>query len=383
MNLTKISAALILTPLFSYVRLLFFMLANIIKIKNKSNISVYIFFLFFLIIFTKFSTINVNANTYKITDLEISKPYDNNFNKEAVIDTAFEKAFEQLILKITTIEKSEIKRLSNLKKIYGLIESFSIVDEKFIDNKYISIFEVEFNKKQLFNYLQNKNIFPSIPKEKDLLLIPILINNEKNQVLLFSENAFYLDWNKSNENYFLLNYILPNEDIEDINLIKKNIYNIEEYNFNEIISKYAINDYIILILFQKDNNFNALMKINLNDKLIISNKKFKWNENQSTENIIQNLKLEFENHWKKLNIINTSIKLPITLSVNSKNYNLVKKLEKKLYDLDLVSSYYIDYFSNKKIIYKIIYNSTPDKFINEFTNSSIKLKTDSSIWSVE
>ena len=383
MNFTKLSAALILTPLFSYVRLLFFMFANIIKIKNKSNISVYIFFLFFLIIFTKFSTINVNANTYKITDLEISKPYDNNFNKEAVIDTAFEKAFEQLILKITTIEKSEIKRLSNLKKIYGLIESFSIVDEKFIDNKYISIFEVEFNKKQLFNYLQNKNIFPSIPKEKDLLLIPILINNEKNQVLLFSENAFYVDWNKSNENYFLLNYILPNEDIEDINLIKKNIYNIEEYNFNEIISKYAINDYIILILFQKDSNFNALMKINLNDKLIISNKKFKWNENQSTENIIQNLKLEFEKHWKKLNIINTSIKLPITLSVNSKNYNLVKELEKKLYDLDLVSSYYIDYFSNKKIIYKIIYNSTPDKFINEFTNSSIKLKTDSSIWSVE
>jgi len=383
MNFTKLSAALILTPLFSYVRLLFFMFANIIKIKNKSNISVYIFFLFFLIIFTKFSTINVNANTYKITDLEISKPYDNNFNKEAVIDTAFEKAFEQLILKITTIEKSEVKKLSNLKKIYGLIESFSIVDEKFIDNKYISIFEVEFNKKQLFNYLQNKNIFPSIPKEKDLLLIPILINNEKNQVLLFSENAFYVNWNKSNENYFLLNYILPNEDIEDINLIKKNIYNIEEYNFNEIISKYAINDYIILILFQKDSNFNALMKINLNDKLIISNKKFKWNENQSTENIIQNLKLEFENHWKKLNIINTSIKLPITLSVNSKNYNLVKELENKLYDLDLVSSYYIDYFSNKKIIYKIIYNSTPDKFINEFTNSSIKLKTDSSIWSVE
>ena len=383
MNFTKLSAALILTPLFSYVRLLFFMFANIIKIKNKSNISVYIFFLFFLIIFTKFSTINVNANTYKITDLEISKPYDNNFNKEFVIDAAFLKAFEQLILKITTIEKSEIKRLSNLKKIYGLIESFSIVDEKFIDNKYISIFEVEFNKKQLFNYLQNKNIFPSIPKEKDLLLIPILINNEKNQVLLFSENAFYLDWNKSNENYFLLNYILPNEDIEDINLIKKNIYNIEEYNFNEIISKYAINDYIILILFQKDSNFNALMKINLNDKLIISNKKFKLNENQSTENIIQNLKLEFENHWKKLNIINTSIKLPITLSVNSKNYNLVKELEKKLYDLDLVSSYYIDYLSNKKIIYKIIYNSTPDKFINEFTNSSIKLKTDSSIWSVE
>ena len=315
--------------------------------------------------------------------MEISKPYDKNFNKEEIIDIAFEKAFQQLILRITTIEKNQIKKLSSLKNIYSLIESFSIIDEKFVDNKYISIFEVEFNKKKLFNYLQNKNIFPSIPKDKDLLLIPILINNEKNQVLLFSENSFYTNWNKSDENYFLLNYILPNEDIEDINLIKKNINNIEDYNFNEIISKYAIKDYIILILFQKDNNFNALMKINLNNKLIISNKKFTWDENQSVENVIQKLKLEFENHWKKLNIINTSIKLPITISVNSKNYNLVKELEIKLQSLDLVSYYHIDYFSNEQVIYKIIYNSTPNKFINEFTNSNIKLNTDNSVWSVE
>ena len=356
---------------------------NIIKIKNKFNISVYIFFLFFLIFFTKFSTIEANANTYKITDLEISKPYDNNFNKEAVIDMAFKKAFTQIVLKITTLKKNEIENLTNLKTIYSLVESFSIIDEKFIDNKYISNFEVEFNKKQLFNYLSKKKIFPSIPKDKDVLLIPILINNEKNQISLFSENIFYINWNKFNESYFLLNYILPNEDIEDINLIKKNIQNIEEYNFNEIISKYEINDYIILILFQKENNFNALIKTNLNNKLFISNKKFDWHETQSVENIIKDLKLELENQWKKLNIINISIKLPITLSVNSKKSDLIKNLEKKLYDLDLVSSYYVDSFSNEKIIYKIIYNSTPDKFINEFMNSNIKLNTSNSIWSIE
>ena len=126
-----------------------------------------------------------NANTYKIVDLEISKPYDNNFNKEVVIDEAFEKAFEQIILKITTLESDDIINLKNLKTIYSLVESFSIVDEKFIDNKYISKFEVEFNKRQLFNYLEKKNIFPSIPIEKNLLLTPVLINNETNKVFMF------------------------------------------------------------------------------------------------------------------------------------------------------------------------------------------------------
>ena len=356
---------------------------NILKKKIFFNKSIYILFLFFIIFFTKFSTISANANSYKIVDLEISKPYDNNFNKEAVIDLAFKKAFEQIILRITTIKRDEIINLIHLKTIYGLIESFSIVDEKFVDNKYVSKFEVVFNKKQLFNYLEKKNIFPSIPKEKDLLLIPILIDSEKNQVLLFSENIFYVNWNKSNQKHFLLNYILPNEDIEDINLIKKNINRIEKYDFREIVTKYAIKDHIILILFQKDNNFSALMKTNLNGKLIISNKKFDWSENNSLDEIIQDLKLGFENQWKNLNLINISIKLPITLSINSKNYNLVKKLEKKLHNLDLVSNFYIDSFTNQKIIYKIIYISTPDRFINEFNDSDIMLNTSNSVWSVE
>ena len=353
------------------------------KKKIKFNNSIYILFLFFIIFFTKFSTSIANANTYKISDLEISKPYDNNFNKDTVIDEAFEKAFEQIILKITTLDKNNISRLRNLKTIYSLIESFSIIDEKFIDNKYISKFEVEFNKRQLFNYLEKKNIFPSIPTEKNLLLIPLLINNQTNKVYMFSENNFYLNWNKFNKKHHLLSYILPNEDIEDINIIKKNISNIEEYDFNEIISKYIIDDYIILILFQNNNNFNALIKASLNSKSIIINKKFNWTENQTVENIINDLKLEFENQWKKLNIINISIKLPITLSVDSKNYSLSQKLEKKLYELDLVSSYHIESFNNEKILYKIIYNSTPDKFINEFANSNIKLNTSNSVWSIE
>jgi hypothetical protein len=121
----------------------------------------------------------------------------------------------------------------------------------------------------------------------------------------------------------------------------------------------------------------------LNGKLIISNKKFDWSENNSLDEIIQDLKLGFENQWKNLNLINISIKLPITLSINSKNYNLVKKLEKKLHNLDLVSNFYIDSFTNQKIIYKIIYNSTPDRFINEFNDSDIMLNTSNSVWSVE
>ena len=143
---------------------------NFFKNKYKLINSIYIFFLFFLIFFIKFSTISAKANSYKIVDLEISKTYDNNFKKEDVIDIAFKKAFKELILRITTIKNDELNQLANLKTIYSLVESFSIVDEKFTDNKYVSRFEVEFDKKQVFRYLEKKKYISFNSKRKRFVI---------------------------------------------------------------------------------------------------------------------------------------------------------------------------------------------------------------------
>ena len=76
-------------------------------------------------------------------------------------------------------------------------------------------------------------------------------------------------------------------------------------------------------------------------------------------------------------------KLSLTLSLNSQNYDLIKKFEKELSNLDLVSNYYIDNFSSQMTIYKIIYNGTPDKFIQEIENNGLKLDTSFRIWRIQ
>ena len=354
--------------------------------KKIIRFRLYIFFLLFVLFFIKFSTTSVYANTYKIIDLEISESYDLNFNKQNIIDSAFKIAFKELIAKITISEDKKNLNSTNLKLIKSLVDSFTIVDEKFIENKYFAKFDVDFNKKQVLNFLERENIFSSIPKEKNLLLIPILVDIEKKQMLLFSENPYYLNWNEKNEKHYLLKYILPNEDLEDINIIKKNINNIEYYNFNEIITKYDIKDYIIIIFFKNQSNLKILSKVNLNNNFLISNTVFtdvNYDEQKSLENVIKILKTNYENQWKKINQINTSIRLPLTLSLNSKNYELIIKFEKHLAKLDLVSNYYIDNFSSEITIYKIIYNSTPDKFIQEIENEGLKLDTSYKIWRVQ
>ena len=110
----------------------------------------YIFFislvLFIIIFFTSF----LYANTFKVSDIKISSPFELNFNKNRVIDDGFRVSFFNLISMITTSgDKDKIKNIQ-LKEIKGMIDSFTISDEKFINNVYFAKLETTFNKKKNF-----------------------------------------------------------------------------------------------------------------------------------------------------------------------------------------------------------------------------------------
>ena len=55
-----------------------------------------------------------------------------------------------------------------------MIESFSIKEEKFINEIIYVNLGVSFNKKKVFNYLEKKNIFPSVPIKKKFYLFQLL-----------------------------------------------------------------------------------------------------------------------------------------------------------------------------------------------------------------
>ena len=352
--------------------------------KNKINtLSFYILFLIILIIFIKFSTEKVLANSYKVSDIEISEPYNLNFSKEKVIDVAFENAFEELIFTLLTSEYYYLNKDVNIKVIKSLIDSFSIVDEKFIDKKYIANFDVNFNKREVLNYLYKNNIYASIPQKKKLFLLPILVDTNQSDISLLSENPFYLNWTKFDKKYHLLDYVLPNEDLDDLNIIKNNINNLEDYEFKEIITKYQLKDYIIVILFKNEKSIRVLTRIKFNNEFILLNENFPYKSiNDDIELIINSLKISYENSWKKINLINTSIKLPITISLDSSKFSLIKKFENKIENMDLVYNYYIESFSNNEVIYKIVYNGTPNKFLEEFNPEDIKVDLTNNVWKI-
>jgi hypothetical protein len=358
------------------------------QIKKKLNNlnKLYIIFFYFVLFINVILITSLNASSFKITNLEISEPFELNFNKEKVIDKGFKIAFLELASMITTSgDKKKIENIS-LSTIKGLIDSFTMSDERFINNKYYVTFNVNFNKKKTLNFFENKNIFPSILKKKDLLLIPIMVDLQSDQISLFTNNIFYEKWNNDNERYYLLNYILPSEDLEDVDLLSQNSKSIEDYDFKKVIKKYDLNDFIITIIYKNNEELTVLSKIQLNQSSKIDSQKFE-NINLYKEKdlnlILVNLKTTYENYWKNINQINTSIKLPLTISINATQHKKIQTLENSLNELDLVSGFEILKFNNQNIHFKIIYNGSPNKFINEVKMKGIEINTQNQVWEVE
>jgi hypothetical protein len=343
----------------------------------------YIHFCFLALLNIFFSTENTHAKTFSINDIEISTPFEMNFNKNEIIDEGFTQAFNQLIL--STVQTKDQKKLKNisLSLIKGMIETFSIKEEKFVDEVYFLTLNVSFNKKKIFSLLESKNIFPSLPIKKSVFFIPIILDENRDEILMFSESNLFNKWNSNIKKYHLLEYVLPTEDLEDFNLIKRNSENLENYDFKEIIKKYNLDDYIITIVFKNDDEIRVLNKINFNGKIDLKNlslKNLSLNNDIEIEEFTKNLKVIFENYWKVKNEINTSVKLTLSVSIDNNNNSKISEFEKILANIDLIYDFYIFKFNNKNNIYKIIFNGSPGYFLKIMKNKNYEFDTQNQIW---
>jgi hypothetical protein len=344
----------------------------------------YIFFLVLALNLSFFSTNKVNAEAFLIDEIEISEKLENNFDKNILINKGFKKAFKQLMGKLVQSKDLEKTKNISLNEIKSMIETFSIKEEKFIKKTYNLNLGVSFNKKKIFKYLNLKNIFPAQINEEKFLFIPIIIDQSNTDLLVFSNNPIYINWNKENDvKKYLIKYILPTEDLEDLNLIKKNYLELENYSFEEITKKYILNNHIIALFFKDNDQIKILSKISIKDKKVIKSNSFKkidLNNSESLKELIESLKIIYEDFWKENNLINTSIKLSLLIKVDNRDFALSSKFEETLNKIDLISNYSISKFDKDFIFYEVIFNGTPKNFINIMTNQKFNFDTQKKVW---
>ena len=112
-----------------------------------------------------------------------------------------------------------------MKSIKSLIENYRIIEENALVDNYTLKAEVTFNRNRVNKLLYLNNISYSEVTKLDMLVYPIMIYDSK--LNIFSNNKFMEDWN-DNEDFEGINFILPIENVEDINYIKNNLPILEE-----------------------------------------------------------------------------------------------------------------------------------------------------------
>ena len=225
-----------------------------------------------------------------------------------------------------------------------------------------------------------------MPENTEVLFIPILIDIQSDELKYFNQNYFYNNWNNINKKYFLLNYNLPDENIENFRFFQKIKNNLETDDLSEIIEKYNFKNIFVVIFYKNKNNLNIFSKIsfsNSNFKFNINQNNVDFDNNEKLDKIILTLKNLYEDKWKIINKINTSITIPIKISAKNSNYIVTDKLENVLNKSDFVYEYEIVKINSKEIIYRIIYNDNPDKFINYLKLNGINVNSSSNIWKIK
>ena len=354
----------------------------LLKILNRKIIYIFILQIFLSLIFSNKSI--SNEKNFSIYNINISEKFDHKFSKDKIIEKAFIEAFNNLSRRILISTDLQKVKSVNLNEIKQLIENFKIENEKFKGNRYFAEFTVNFNKKEIINFFERKKVFFSLPTKLDIFLLPILIENEK--LRFFNQNKFYNnEWNNKNNQDFLINYILPLEDIDDLTSLVSTINDLESLDILSISNKYNLNNNILCLLYVNEKKLRVYSKIKIQEKYVNSNLILESIDLANTKLIkdyIEKIKIHYDDIWKKNNQLDIAIKLPFRIILNTDSNLKIQEFENAMKKIEQIYYFSIKQFDINQNIYEIIYNGNPDTVKKNFAAHNIILEYIDQKWIV-
>jgi hypothetical protein len=341
----------------------------------------YKLFIIILVVFLKTGNVLSDNKIFNVNNIEIEKRGKASY--EALANQAIKKGFNLLIEKILLTEDS--KKLIGLKfsQIKELVKYYQVSDKIGKKDVKKTVYNISFDKDKIHSLFYKRSISYSDIGDKELFILPILKNND--QFFIYNQNYFYNNWNQYYNNE-LIEFILPLENIEiiqNVNLNKKNLLNLDLNNLFEEYSKKNLA--LVLIEIKNRNEEKIYLKIKILGKEIVRNiniKRLNLNKEMLNIKIITEVKKEIINIVKSHNLIDirTPSFLNAQLNINKKS-NLVE-LNSRLKKIDLIEKIYVQEFNSKFIIVKIRYLGKLDKIIKQLEDQKIILKLTNDQWSI-
>ena len=255
-------------------------------------------------------------------------------------------------------------KFSSIKKLVSYYQITEISEPE--KTKELVNFSVTFDKEKLHDLFYKEGISYSEISDKELYILPILIQNDK--VFIFNNNYFYEKWNEIYEDD-LIEFILPLENIEIIQNINNYKDTLLDLNLVNLFKEYTDKNLaLVLIEDNNKNNGKVFIKTIIQGKNISKNLNLK-KQNLSTKDfykeVVTQSKKELINLIKEKNLID--IRTPSFLSAKfdiNKSSNLVE-LNSRIKNIDLIENIFVQEFNKDYMFLRIKYLGKLDKIINQ------------------
>ena len=193
---------------------------------------IFIFLIASIFIFISFTKSFGEENVFTINNVKVKGTIDLNFSRDKYLNRAFSKSFDSMMNKILLI--SDLKKVEGveLREIKNLINSFKILEESYREDIYRAKIKIFYREKKVKEFLRNRNISFSLPKNISAVFFPVFYISGEIQSL--KENFFYNNWKEIKIKNELINFILPLEDLDDV----QKVYSNADFP-EEVLIKYA------------------------------------------------------------------------------------------------------------------------------------------------
>ncbi len=308
-----------------------------------------------ILFLSKTQNIFAKTDTFIVDNIEVTGKINDINYRETYLTISFRKGFQSLIENI--LKKEDQNKLSgiSLETIKSLVESYRILEENDISGKYKLKTQVIFSRSLINDFFYKKNISYSEVTRLNIVVYPILILNSELQ--LFEKNQFLIEWN-DNKELKNIDFILPVENVDDINFIKDNLNSLEERNIDRLVDNYEIKNNSILIFRKTDKDLNVFLKTNFQGTRKVKKFEFGNRDIEKKEvraQIIKNLKSRINDFWKEQNLIDISTPSFLTVSTKIKSADTLSQIIKKFDSMNLIDQYRVETMDKNNLKIKIKY----------------------------
>ena len=347
--------------------------------------SKYLFILSIIVFLFKTETVFSAETIYDVNNIQVSGKLNSNLDNNKLIEEAFRKAF--LIFINKTLLEKDIETLSktNIQIIKDFIFTHQITSQKkSIDEEIILTVNVKFDPKKINNYLSINNISYADISEISISILPIL--RKENNLFIFSDNFFYNEWNKTendkkNTEAQLINYNLALENAEDLFYINNNRENLELIDINKLNSLSEEKNKIFLI-FTLNEDTKVFIKAYFNEKEVIKNITLNNNITDDYNSLIMNVKDLINQIWKEQNLIDINTPAYLDIIFDIKKINDFLKFRNFLDTIDIIDNYSILEITNKYAKIRMKYKGKISNLREKFLNEKININIENNEWSL-